>query len=171
MKLEQYLTTEFESSCYKTKQFNSFARTYKNSVKKQISPKFEIVSTTNGHFFISYFVKNTENNNIAYISISDVRYFPNGWYNNILVRTAKDLKDFSGGCNTYCNFDNLLSQLDNLTKGTKKVTYNTTELQEEFKVISFLAPYVFVVRISDGKKGTLQFNHSPRIYYNFMETE
>jgi len=52
-----------------------------------------------------------------------------------------------------------------------QVTYNTTELQEKFKVISFLAPYVFVVRISDGKKGTLQFNHSPRIYYNFMETE
>ena len=52
-----------------------------------------------------------------------------------------------------------------------KETYNTTELQEEFKVISFLAPYVFVVRISDNKKGTLQFNHSPRIYYNFMETE
>lgn len=45
--------------------------------------------------------------------------------------------------------------------------WNTSELQRDFEVISFRAPCVAVVRKSDGKSGTLQFQHSPRYYYNF----
>lgn len=45
--------------------------------------------------------------------------------------------------------------------------WNTRELQEDFEVISFRAPFVAVVRKSDGKSGTLQFQHSPRYYYSF----
>jgi hypothetical protein len=47
--------------------------------------------------------------------------------------------------------------------------WTTEELRVDFEVISFLAPFVVVVRKRDGKKGTLQFNHSPRVYYNFVE--
>ena len=47
--------------------------------------------------------------------------------------------------------------------------WNTTELQEDFKVISFFAPYVFVERKSDGKKGSLEFTHMPRKYFNWKE--
>lgn len=46
--------------------------------------------------------------------------------------------------------------------------WDTTELQEEFTVLSFLAPYVLVFRKSDGKKGTVLFQHSPRLYYGFQ---
>ena len=45
--------------------------------------------------------------------------------------------------------------------------YNTKQLLENFEVLQFMAPYVYVIRKKDGKKGTLQFNHSPRIYYDF----
>ena len=47
--------------------------------------------------------------------------------------------------------------------------WNTSELQQKFSVISFLAPYCTVIRKSDGKKGSVQFDHSPRFYYNFVE--
>ena len=47
------------------------------------------------------------------------------------------------------------------------VTFDTKELQQIFKVISFLAPLVYVERKSDGAKGTLQFIHSPRFYFNW----
>ena len=50
-------------------------------------------------------------------------------------------------------------------------TYTTTELQEQFIVHSFLAPFVMVTRKSDGQKGTLEFNHSPREYFNFVPTK
>ena len=46
--------------------------------------------------------------------------------------------------------------------------FDTSELQEAFSVLSFLAPYVVVQRISDGVRGSLMFQHSPRLYYGFQ---
>ncbi len=46
--------------------------------------------------------------------------------------------------------------------------WDTSQLQEEFSVESFIAPLVVVTRRSDGKHGSLEFQHSPRYYYNFV---
>jgi len=46
--------------------------------------------------------------------------------------------------------------------------WNTQELQRDFIVISFLAPFVRVIRKSDGVKGTMTFIHNPRFYFSFM---
>jgi len=46
--------------------------------------------------------------------------------------------------------------------------YTTKELQEEFTVKSFAAPYVFVSCKRDNADGTLQFTHMPRFYFNFQ---
>jgi hypothetical protein len=48
-------------------------------------------------------------------------------------------------------------------------TWNTTELQRDFEVLGFAAPYVVVIRKSDNLKGVLEFTHSPRVYFNFEE--
>ncbi len=45
--------------------------------------------------------------------------------------------------------------------------WDTNELQKDFNVESFLAPYVVVVRKHDGVKGSLLFQHSPRFYWGF----
>lgn len=45
--------------------------------------------------------------------------------------------------------------------------WDTDELARDFEVLGFLAPYVVVRRNSDGQKGSLEFQHHPRIYYNF----
>ena len=45
--------------------------------------------------------------------------------------------------------------------------WDTTELQRDFRVVGFLAPYVVVVRKSDGVKGVMQFTHNPRVYFGF----
>lgn len=50
-----------------------------------------------------------------------------------------------------------------------KETWNTQELQRDFEVIGFAAPFVAVKRKSDGIKGSLEFTHSPRVYFNFVE--
>jgi hypothetical protein len=47
--------------------------------------------------------------------------------------------------------------------------WTTLEVSEQFELLSFIAPLVVVRRRSDGVKGTLQFNHSPRIYFGFVE--
>lgn len=46
--------------------------------------------------------------------------------------------------------------------------WNTDELREEFDVSGFLAPYVVVTRKADNVSGSLQFRHSPRLYFNFV---
>lgn len=51
-------------------------------------------------------------------------------------------------------------------RGSK--TWDTHQLTEEFTVHAFAAPFVIVTRKSDGAKGTLEFTHSPRVYFNFV---
>lgn len=46
-------------------------------------------------------------------------------------------------------------------------TWTTQQLGEEFEVRGFLAPFVTVVRKSDGVRGTMKFRHDPRVYYAF----
>lgn len=46
--------------------------------------------------------------------------------------------------------------------------WDTQQLQEEFSVQGFMAPYVTVRRKRDGAKGTLQFTHSPRFYFRWQ---
>ena len=45
--------------------------------------------------------------------------------------------------------------------------WNTAELCAEFEVSGFMAPFVVVQRKADGCKGSLEFQHSPRWYFNF----
>jgi hypothetical protein len=45
--------------------------------------------------------------------------------------------------------------------------WDTSELAGEFDVLGFLAPFVVVRRKSDGAKGSLEFQHAPRFYFNF----
>lgn len=47
--------------------------------------------------------------------------------------------------------------------------WDTQELQRDFEVIGFLAPYVVVRRRVDGVRGTMEFTHSPRWYFGFKE--
>jgi len=45
--------------------------------------------------------------------------------------------------------------------------WTTSEVQEDFEVIQFAAPYVIVRERSTGCKGSLLFQHDPRFYYGF----
>ena len=49
------------------------------------------------------------------------------------------------------------------------VRWTTDELRDLFTVHSFAAPFVLVTRRADGARGTLDFTHSPRFYFNFVE--
>ena len=45
--------------------------------------------------------------------------------------------------------------------------WDTDGLSADFNVIGFAAPFVVVIRKSDGIKCSLQFQHSPRFYFAF----
>ena len=46
--------------------------------------------------------------------------------------------------------------------------WDTSQLQEDFQVLGFMAPFVVVKRRSDGVRGSLMFQNSPRFYYSFQ---
>lgn len=45
--------------------------------------------------------------------------------------------------------------------------WSTQELGEDFQVLGFMAPYVVVRRKSDGVRGSLEFQHDPRLYFRW----
>jgi len=47
--------------------------------------------------------------------------------------------------------------------------WDTWELQRDFTVQSFAAPFVEVKRKSDGVVGLMLFSHHPRYYHSFEE--
>jgi hypothetical protein len=47
--------------------------------------------------------------------------------------------------------------------------WTTKELEKDFEVVGFQAPYVVVKRRIDNVIGSLQFDHYPRKYYNFVK--
>ena len=47
--------------------------------------------------------------------------------------------------------------------------WDTQQVQEEFQIHAFLAPFVQVTRRSDGARGALTFQHLPRFYFAFQQ--
>lgn len=46
--------------------------------------------------------------------------------------------------------------------------WDTTQMQNEFQALGFMAPLIVVQRRSDGVRGSLTFQHNPRYYFDFQ---
>ena len=105
--LKKYLDYEFSSGCYTGDDYKSFQTKYINYLKAMCKENHRhLVNVCRNHYCFSAFVKSYENK-CVYISISDVRYFPDDWYNRILIRKAKNESDYRGGFNHYTTLDRL----------------------------------------------------------------
>jgi hypothetical protein len=101
------LEAGFESSSGKTPEFKHFARVF----KKEFTQELKSIDATDivfnvGHFYISGFF--TINGQVYYFSIPDVRGMnyclannPDSCMCQLMYRTAKHYKDFTGGQNRY----------------------------------------------------------------------
>ena len=69
----------------------------------------ELVSFNPSHFYFSAFFK--RNDKFIYVNVGDVRYERN-WYDDVLIRTAKNEKDFTGGTNNFCSIDELAEYMN-----------------------------------------------------------
>ncbi len=97
--LEKYIGYEFSSGCYTGDDYISFQTKYINFLRSICKQNhWHLVNVGRNHYCFSAFIKSAENK-CVYVSISDVRFFTNEWYNNILIRTAKDEQDYYGGFN------------------------------------------------------------------------
>jgi len=100
----------FESSSRKTPQFKTFARIMRNDMKKALKGSgIELHEYSTGHFYVSGFLK--KDNKFVYFSISDVRFFPG---DRILIRTAKNEKDYNGGTNHQTGYEHFTKKITTL---------------------------------------------------------
>ena len=105
--LKKYVGYEFSSGCYTGDDYKSFQTKYINFLKTMCrNNHWQLVNVGRNHYCFSAFIKSAENK-CVYVSISDVRYFSDEWYNHILIRTAKDEQDYRGGFNNYTTLDGL----------------------------------------------------------------
>lgn len=97
--LEKYIDYEFSSGCYTGDDYKSFQTKYINFLRSICKQNhWQLVNVRRNHYCFSAFIKSAENK-CVYVSISDVRFFTNEWYNNILIRTTKNEQDYHGGFN------------------------------------------------------------------------
>lgn len=101
-----------------SRDFMNWAKEFKHMIQEQIA----LVGGTDykqntGHYYVSGFFKIGEQ--AYYISCDDVRYSSaDHVVNTILIRTAKDYKDYTGGCNHYIRIDdNMFKEHENEFSG------------------------------------------------------
>ena len=106
--LEKYINYEFSTGCYTGDDYKSFQTKYINYLKSICNANhWRLVNVGKNHYCFSAFIKGGNENKCVYLSISDVRYFSNEWYNHILIRTAKNEQDYYGGFNNYTTLEHL----------------------------------------------------------------
>ena len=115
--LKQYINYEFSTGCYTGNDYKTFQTKYINYLRKICKDNnWSLIKVNKNHYCFSAFIKGGTENKCVYISISDVRYFSNDWYNHILVRTAKNEVDYKGGFNHYTTLDKLECKICELLK-------------------------------------------------------
>ncbi len=81
--LKKYIGYEFSSGCYTGDDYKSFQTKYINYLRTMCQNNhWQLVNVGRNHYCFSAFIKSAENK-CVYVSISDVRYFSNEWYNHI----------------------------------------------------------------------------------------
>lgn len=113
--IEKYLNYKFNSDWENTKEYLDFQSKYISYLRYIFNKqKYRIIKINKNHFEFSLFV--FANNKLVYFSISDVRYYKNEWYNNILIRTVNSENDYIGNKNYYTNLKSLISNIEFITK-------------------------------------------------------
>ena len=113
MKVEQYKGHAFESDCVRTKEYISFERQCKKELKEQcVAAGFNLHSFHPNHFEWSAVLE--KDGKFVYVSMPDVRFWK--WYDEILIRTMAHDKDWTGGHNNRCSFNEIGKFATNLIK-------------------------------------------------------
>lgn len=113
--LQLFVNYRFSSGGYIGDDFKLFNTKYRNAIKKLLPNGYEIHSWSRGHYYCSAVIRDIEGRFI-YMSIGDVRYWPNEWVEDILIRTMKHDKDWTGGTNHRTDLINFTKDIQQLYK-------------------------------------------------------
>lgn len=103
---------DYNEAGYDDKAMKKFVRQLEKLIKKDIGDTTDVEINLNP-YEISGFVG--KDGKMAYFSFPSFRK-PGEWSTNILVRSAKDNKDYKGGNRRYTTIDNLTKNLQDVLK-------------------------------------------------------
>lgn len=89
-------------------------KNYKSMLRKALGTDYEVTGKQ-GYRYYSGFIKNNKTGKCAYYSINQ-DWDGNDETDKILIRTAKDFKDYTGGSNHYTNLDNFATDISRLVE-------------------------------------------------------
>ena len=114
--LTKWVGYHFSTEPYTGKDYLSFQRTMRNDLKKQANANgLELHSFHGNHYNFCAVLRNTGTGKFAYVSIPDVRFWPDEWIKSVLYRKKKKKKDWRGGQNNHCPWAEIGRQAARLT--------------------------------------------------------
>lgn len=119
-------------------EYKNFQTNYRSVIKdfcKDID--MELHSFSKNHYEFSAVIKSNKTGKFYYISISDVRFWKNQWAEDILYRTMKHDKDWSGGSNCYSTLRDLPQNLLNLDLRILKETENARNIDNQVVIENY----------------------------------
>lgn len=86
---------EFESSSQRTPQYLEFHKVFKRELTNLLQPHIQKIEFSKPNHFDATSFFQMKDGRIFYFSLSDLRWFKD----SLMIRTAKDFKDYTGGTN------------------------------------------------------------------------
>jgi len=115
-KLKKWTTHEFSTDSYAGKDYLKFQREARTDLRKQAEAAgYRLFEFNKNHYCFSAVLQDEKTGNFVYVTVNDVRYSSH-WYSEILYRTMEHEKDWIGGPNHSCPWDELTEALLNMKK-------------------------------------------------------
>ncbi|MCD7832946.1 MAG: hypothetical protein LUH00_02995 [Lachnospiraceae bacterium] len=105
MNYDTWKIHDFSTGITSGDDYKKFQRNMRSDLRKQAADNHMVIQEFSGsHYEFSAILKSETTGKLVFVSISDVRFFKNQWFNHVLFRRMKDEKDYSGGNNHFCSW-------------------------------------------------------------------
>lgn len=110
--VKDWVDHEFSTGCYPGDDYLKFQRTARSELRKIAqSAGYSLHKFYPNHYEFSAVLRNDADGRYVYIAIHDVRGLAGRWYNEVLYRSMEHDKDWRGGTNRWCRWDELTDAL------------------------------------------------------------
>ena len=133
MDYNKWLNHTFSSGTDPLPDYVEFQRKMRFDLKRIAkNNNLELHSFNKNHYEFSAVLKDIHEDKFIYVSISDVRYWKNEWYNHVLIRTMEHDKDWTGGSNHYCKWEEIgMKARELINSMSKQKVFNDLDLELE----------------------------------------
>lgn len=133
MDYKKWMNHTFTSYPDTGKDYIEFQKDMRLDLKKQaLLYNFELHSFSKNHYCFSAVLKDKDSGRFIYVSMSDVRGMKSELFNCVLYRTMKHEKDWTGGNNKWCCWQEIGKKCRELVEWTKRHEQNQ-EIEQEIE--------------------------------------